>query len=493
FVAFVINNVLVKLYHQGIHIREAEFMEVRKYAEIAQRRKQSMIFLPCHKSHVDYLVISYIFYRLGLALPHIAAGDNLHIPIVGWLLKHAGAFFIRRSWGDDPIYSTIMKEYIEILLERGHNIEAFIEGTRSRVGKLLTPKFGILKIILEAIMSSKVDDCIIVPIYIGYDRVLESSSYISELLGSPKQKESLKQLWESSGILQLKWGRIDIRFSQPFSMRNYIDLEINRKGPNFSPVYKFEDKSYMLMNLGYKILSSINSVSVIMPTSLVGTALLTLRGRGVGRDELIRKVETLKQMIENKGGKVCDFYGTPSIVIVERAIQNLKDLVGHRTDLLESVYYPVKRFELSFYRNQVIHLFIQEAIVSVALYSKVKMGGPTSDQRILYKTPKRSFKTSKQLEKSLLSETEFLSSLLRQEFVYGQKPLIENLEETVNSMVKNEVIILKSEINTFCVDQNDESVSNTWVSISDKERSFGRENFGTCKGFQDQLKIIILY
>lgn len=92
----------------------------------------SLIFLPSHKSHIDYLVISYVFFRLGIALPHIAAGENLNLPVIGNLLKACGAFFIRRSWGNDLLYTSVMREYIEILLERGHNIEAFIEGTRSR-------------------------------------------------------------------------------------------------------------------------------------------------------------------------------------------------------------------------------------------------------------------------------------------------------------------------------------------------------------------------
>jgi glycerol-3-phosphate O-acyltransferase len=122
--------VQVRMYNQGIHIKESEFLEVhshsryifmlflqvRKVALEAEKKKQSLIFLPCHKSHVDYLVISYIFYRLGIALPHIAAGDNLNLPIVGWLLKHGGAFFIRRSFGNDHLYQEIVREYLELLL-----------------------------------------------------------------------------------------------------------------------------------------------------------------------------------------------------------------------------------------------------------------------------------------------------------------------------------------------------------------------------------------
>ncbi|KAJ3083787.1 hypothetical protein HK102_000908, partial [Quaeritorhiza haematococci] len=433
FSAFIVNNLLVRLYHQGIHIRESEFIEVRKYAEIAEKNRCSMIFLPCHKSHVDYLVISYVFYRLGLALPHIAAGDNLNLPVVGWILKHAGAFFIRRSWGNDSLYWAIMREYIGILLEKGHNMEAFIEGGRSRIGKLLQPKFGILKLVLEAVVDGMgwdrdhqslsapgqngkrgdgmrshhgARDAIIVPMSIGYDKVIETSSYVNELLGRPKEKESLAQLFNSAGVLQFKWGRIDVRFAKPFSLREYIESQVDRRGPSFDPITNPSDRQLVLSTLGFKVLEDINSVSVIMPTGLVGTVLLTLRGRGVGRDELIRKVNWLKREIVKKGGRVADFGGMPTGVIVDRAVQVLRDLIGTRLDLLEPVFYPVKRFELSFYRNQAIHLFISEAIISASIYATIKLGGPTTTQKVrLYPT--------------LHTDAQFLSSLLKHEFIYA--------------------------------------------------------------------------
>lgn len=142
FFAFLINNILVRMYHQGIHIKESEFLELRRVAEYCAEKRYSMVILPCHKSHIDYLVISYIFFRMGLALPHIAAGDNLDMPVVGKALKGAGAFFIRRSWADDQLYTSIVQEYVQELLEGGYNLECFIEGTRSRTGKLLPPKLG---------------------------------------------------------------------------------------------------------------------------------------------------------------------------------------------------------------------------------------------------------------------------------------------------------------------------------------------------------------
>lgn len=171
FLAFTLNTILVRMYHQGIYIKESEFLKLRQAAQRASERGIPLIVLPCHKSHVDYLVISYIFFRLGLALPFVAAGDNLDLPIVGSILRRGGAFFIRRSWGDDPLYEAVAREYIQVLLERGHNLECFIEGTRSRTGKLLNPKFGILGIVLDAVLLGRVKDALVVPISIGYDRV----------------------------------------------------------------------------------------------------------------------------------------------------------------------------------------------------------------------------------------------------------------------------------------------------------------------------------
>ncbi|KAJ3218193.1 hypothetical protein HDU67_006455 [Dinochytrium kinnereticum] len=459
FVAFTVNNILVRMYHQGIHIRESEFFELRKWAEIAEKKNMSLIFLPCHKSHVDYLVISYIFFRLGLALPHIAAGDNLNLPVVGSLLKHSGAFFIRRQWGDDSMYITIMREYIELLLQRGHNIEAFIEGTRSRIGKLLQPKFGILKIVLEAILSERVKDCIIVPMSIGYDKVIETESYVSELLGTPKEKESLMQLMNNLNILQFKWGRIDVRFAEPFYLREYVSSESTRRGVGFSPASNVDHKNLLLQTLGYQVLSSINAVSVVMPTALVGTVILTLRGRGVGRDELIRKVNQLRRTVNLKGGNVADFGGKSTTWVVDRAIQVLRDLIGQRQDLLEPVYYPVKRFELSFYRNQVIHLFINEAILSTAMYATVKAGGPVHNQRIVI-TP------------NLENDVSFISQLLKSEFIYGPGGLHENLEKTVEQMTALDVFAVEDEVGTDGL-----PTGRRWISLSPEERRIGRETF----------------
>ncbi|KAF9169199.1 hypothetical protein BGX21_010847 [Mortierella sp. AD011] len=449
FFAFLINNILVRMYHQGIHIKESEFLELRRVAEYCAEKKYSMIVLPCHKSHIDYLVISYIFFRMGLALPHIAAGDNLNMPVVGNALKGAGAFFIRRTWADDQLYTNIVQEYVQELLEGGFNIECFIEGTRSRTGKLLPPKLGVLKIIMEAMLSDRVKDCYIVPISIGYDKVIETETYINELLGIPKEKESLWGLLTNSRLLQLKMGRIDVRFAKPYSLRDFMNNEIARREiVNEREKTQNAAKSQLLKALGYKVLADINSVSVVMPTALVGTVILTLRGRGVGRSELIRRVEWLKREILSKGGRVANFSGMETGEVVDRALGVLKDLVAVQKNLIEPVFYAVKRFELSFYRNQLIHLFVHEAIVAVTMYTRIKIGGAKSTQRISYT--------------DLLNEVTFLSRLLKTEFIYNPGDIESNLEHTLAYLKKSNVIDIDSE---------------GYVSLSDVERSIGRENY----------------
>ncbi|KAJ3412640.1 hypothetical protein HDV05_000451 [Chytridiales sp. JEL 0842] len=460
FMGFLTNNLLVRMYHQGIHVRQQEFAELKRWADYAEKTKTSLIFLPCHKSHVDYLVISYIFYRLGVALPHIAAGDNLQMPIVGTLLKMCGAFFIRRVWGDDPLYNGVMREYVELLLNRGHNLEFFIEGTRSRIGKLLQPKFGILKIIQEAILAGRVKDAIIVPMSIGYDKVIETGTYVEELLGSEKAKESLVGLMGSVNLLAFKWGRIDVRFSKPYSLKEYLDTQITRRGSGFNPKENTGHRQLLLQNLGFQVLADINRVSVVMPTALVGTVLLTLRGRGVGRGELIRKVNWLSENVRLKNGQVADFGGMSTGWVVDRAVQVLRDLVGERRDLLEKVYYPVKRFELSFYRNQVIHLFVEEAILSIAMYATIKAGGPIPAQKIL-------------IHPTLEGDVSYLSALLKSEFIYGPSGLRENLERNIQHLSALGVLDVEIEMDT----QSSTPTGRRFVTLSSEERRRGRENF----------------
>jgi len=372
----------------GIHVSSEEVLRLRAVAEEAEKKKHSIIFLPCHRSHVDYVSLQLICYRLGLALPTVVAGDNLNFPVVGPFLQHAGAMWIRRSFGDDALYTTLVQSYIDTLLQEGYNFECFVEGGRSRTGKLLQPKFGILSFILESVLSNHVQDAIICPVSIQYDKVIEVDSYISELLGQPKPKESLLNFLSSSSILSLKLGRVDVRFHEPWSLRNFVMDQTSRLQPSSTSLqgsYDTNLKRRLLTTLGFRVLAEINAVSVVMPTALVGTVLLTLRGRGVGSSELVRRVDWLTSRIHAKGGRVAHFGALPTSTVVDRALDVLgPTLVGQVEGLPERTFFAADRFQLSFYRNMTIHLFVQEALVSAALYTNVKLGGGPEDMKTAY-------------------------------------------------------------------------------------------------------------
>jgi glycerol-3-phosphate O-acyltransferase len=383
---YIATALLTRAYHQGIHVSSEEVLRLRAVAEEAAKKKQAIIFLPCHRSHVDYVSLQLICYRLGIALPTVVAGDNLAFVGVKQFLQSAGAMWIRRSFGGDALYGVVVQSYIETLMREGFHLEAFIEGGRSRTGKLLPPKFGILSYVLDAVLSGRVEDTLICPVSTQYDKVVETESYISELLGTPKKKENIVDFLNSSSVLSLKLGRVDVRFHETWSLKQWITEQQTRlsRQPSISESI-VPQRVRLLRALGYKVLSDINTVSVVMPTALIGTVLLTLRGRGVGKRELVRRVEWLSDRVRAKGGRVAHFYGAPIVVVVDRALEVMgPGLVGKIENLAEDTFYAVDRFQLSFYRNMTIHLFVSEALVCAGMYTKIKQGGGPSNQAITY-------------------------------------------------------------------------------------------------------------
>ncbi|KAG6004264.1 hypothetical protein E4U21_001276 [Claviceps maximensis] len=460
---YMTTQLLTRAYHQGIHVSSEEVLRLRKVADAAAKKKQSIIFLPSHRSHVDYVSLQLICYRLGLTLPIVVAGDNLNFPLVGNFLQHAGAMWIRRSFGDDALYSTLVQSYIDTLLQEGYNFECFIEGGRSRTGKLLPPKFGILSFVLDSILSGRVKDAIVCPVSTQYDKVIETEGYVTELLGVPKKKENLADFVSGgSSVLSLKLGRVDVRFHEPWSLRRFVDEQLSRLSSippgldtnHGNPEVKAA-REKILRTMGYKVLGDINAVSVVMPTALIGTVLLTLRGRGVGLQELIRRVEWLTARIRAKGGRVAHFGNAPTSEIVDRGLEVLgKDLVGMVDGLAEPTFYAVDRFQLSFYRNMTIHLFIYEALVSAAMYTKVKRGGGPSMQDMTYE--------------ELKDQVFFLSSLFRGEFIFGSAGLVTNLDNTLRGLEADDVVRL---------DRDEQGGRIMTVGLSAEERKVGRENY----------------
>ena len=193
--------------YQGVDVDEEGLERVRDAA-----RRGSVVYLPSHKSHVDYMLLSFVLRRAGLQVPVVAAGDNLMFFPVGPLFRAAGAFFIRRSFKGDRLYTAVVDAYVRRLIKDGHAIEFFLEGGCSRQGKLLAPQLGLLNMVVDAALSVDERPVSFVPVSIGYERTVEGKSYARELAGGSKQKEDASQLLRIGEVLRDKYGRASVQF-----------------------------------------------------------------------------------------------------------------------------------------------------------------------------------------------------------------------------------------------------------------------------------------
>jgi len=405
--------------YSGLIFEREQLIALAALSHRAREEGRSIVYLPSHKSHIDYLVLQFSLWNLGLGAPAIAAGENLNLPMVGSLLRRNGAFYIRRSFSgeESELYSAVVSVYLEGLLRRGANVKFFSEGGRSRSGKLLQPKIGLLGMIVDPILNEVVEDAYIVPVSIYYDGVMETESYVRELLGSAKRKESLiGVLGQGKHLLAMprsRYGNIHVRFAPGFSAKSYIVnyIALQRQPSlraNFDPRSSAAEKGILLKALAYHVFEEINRVSSVTPTALVGTVLLCTLGRGIGRRSLINKVEWLRGEVVRSGGHMSRFYDFPGELtaeVVDSALDVLGNLVQTFTGLVEPVYCvaPGMSFELSYYRNLCVHVFIHQAIVTAVLH------------RAVQRQP-----NVRQLERtSVMQDVRFLSRLLKREFVFS--------------------------------------------------------------------------
>ena len=175
-----------------------------------------VVYVPCHRSHMDYLLLSYLLYTKGIVPPHIVAGVNLNLPVVGTILRKGGAFFIRRSIRGSVLYSAVLSEYVAQLVAGGYSIEYFIEGGRSRTGRLLQPKGGMISMTVRGFLRQPTRPVLFQPVYIGYEKLMEGNSYLDELTGKPKEKESIWQLLMGiPKVLRSNYGQVVVNFGEP--------------------------------------------------------------------------------------------------------------------------------------------------------------------------------------------------------------------------------------------------------------------------------------
>ena len=273
------NLVLTWFWHRIYE--DIELLETDRLAQIA--RTHTLIYAPNHRSQTDFLVLSYVLYYAGYAIPRIAAGDNMNFPVVGPLLRRCGAFFMRRTFRDDKVYQDVLSSYLHMIFERGNPVEFFIEGGRSRTGLMLEPKFGLLNMVLESQKRGLPKPVALVPVYIAYESIPERNTYFAELSGEPKRAESIRDLIGNLKLLRKNLGKISVKIGSPIKLDRF-----GRPG---------EDPKHIVFRLGRDLARKINQTAILNAPNLVGLALLATPSRVIDELSLTSYLDTLMTLI----------------------------------------------------------------------------------------------------------------------------------------------------------------------------------------------------
>lgn len=363
----VLHRLLTRLWNQLYDGVELSGMDRLK----AIADGNELIYVPCHRSHIDYLLLSYILYVQGYSLPHIAAGINLDLPVVGSLLRRGGAFFLRRSFSGKPLYAAVFNAYLKAILQRGHALEYFVEGGRSRTGRLLPPKGGMLAMTVQAYLRKPETPVVFVPVYFGYERLLEGRAFTSELAGGKKQQESILGLIKSLRTLRQEYGRVYVNIGEPITLNSVLD----RNQPDWRQLPASSDRPTWLKpvvnDLGVSIMRHINEAASVTPISLLATALLATPNDCISHTELILQLNLYQQLLSDAHSdtlvEVADINGAQ---LIEHGcnlgfIETVQDKLGPIIQIRGGQAAP-----LTYFRNNVLHLLTLPALIAAAFTNR---------------------------------------------------------------------------------------------------------------------------
>jgi len=356
-----------KIYH-GIELNG--FERITKLAQSHQ-----LVYVPCHRSHIDYLLLSYAIFHQGLMPPHIAAGINLNLPIVGSLLRKAGAFFIRRQFKGKQLYRAVFESYLQAMMQTGTPLEYFIEGGRSRTGLLLPPKPGMLAMTVNAALENNAIDkgkpVAFVPIYIGYEKMLESHSYINELYGKKKESESIKGLLSARKYLSLNFGKVYVNIAPAIMLNDVIDNYQSHTHASPAKNHEGSDSNKALVHhcvndLGQQIQMAVNQAALITPANLVATALLAIDKSALLEHQLLSQIKLLSCIAKSEGFEV-----KSTDQQAQYAIDHALDLelILKKENAWGNILYLDQRAQINatFLRNNCLHAFMLPSIIASVL------------------------------------------------------------------------------------------------------------------------------
>jgi glycerol-3-phosphate O-acyltransferase len=362
FLEFVFNRIWPRLF-QGF-----EYTGLDKVLECM--RQHPVVLVPCHRSHFDYVILSYLFHLNYLSPPHIAAGINLSFWPLGPLFRGAGAYFIRRSFDDNEVYKAVFRSYLKFLIREGYTQEFFIEGGRSRTGKILTPKLGMLAAVVDAFTQGVRRDLFLVPVSIHYGRVVEEDAYQRELGGGEKEPESFAGLVRARRVLSRRHGTVDITFADPISLNEALGprKEVFRHQHDEETL---ERKRRFVQKLGFRLLRAVNEGAVAGATSLSATVLLGLPHRACRLDDFVIRARALARYLRARAVRF-----TASLIRNDESefrenlgfLENGGLIQRLASEARSVIYVPgEKRLALDFYKNNTIHFFLLPALLLDAL------------------------------------------------------------------------------------------------------------------------------
>ncbi|QTF10087.1 glycerol-3-phosphate 1-O-acyltransferase PlsB [Brenneria izadpanahii] len=353
--------------YQGINVHNAE--RVRQLAQDGHE----IVYVPCHRSHMDYLLLSYVLYHQGLVPPHIAAGINLNFWPAGPIFRRLGAFFIRRTFKGNKLYSTIFREYLGELFTRGYSVEYFMEGGRSRTGRLLEPKTGTLAMTIQAMLRGGTRPITLVPIYVGYEHVMEVGTYAKELRGATKEKEGFMQMVR--GLRKLRnLGQGYVNFGDPLPLTAYLNQHVPQWRDAIDPI-EAQRPSWLtptVQNVAMDIMTRINNAAAANAMNLCSTALLASRQRALTREQMHEQLDCYLQLLRNVPyhKDITAPEKTPA-ELLEHALSMDKFEV-EKDSIGDIIILPREQAVLmTYYRNNIQHLLILPSLIaSMAIHHR---------------------------------------------------------------------------------------------------------------------------
>ncbi|HEU5443626.1 MAG TPA: glycerol-3-phosphate 1-O-acyltransferase PlsB [Steroidobacteraceae bacterium] len=354
--------------YDGVSVAHLETLE-----RVAQGHE--IVYVPCHRSHMDYLLLSYVIYVNGYPVPHIAAGINLNLPIVGRLLRMGGAFFIRRKFRGNGLYTVVFMKYLAAIMARGHSIEYFIEGGRSRTGRLLQPKTGMLSMTVRSFLRDPARPVVFLPVYFGYERVVEGATYVGELSGKPKEKESVLGLLRSLRKLRERFGRVHVNLGEPIALADILDR--HDEGWRARPFDEDARAPWIgaaVDDLAGRIMRNINAAAAVMPINLLAITLLAMPRQALPAADLERQIDLYGALLRGSpySGRITltDLSGAGVIAYGEamKIVQRQKHALGDIVRMSDE-----SAVLATYFRNNVLHLFAIPSLLACVFSSNAEV------------------------------------------------------------------------------------------------------------------------